>query len=66
MFSISYRMNPPKVSGFDCSCVCSGFLGCFCNDEFYGTFNLAFGLVVNKGKNRYALGENNEFCLVDP
>ena len=42
------------------------FFVCFYNDEFYGTFNFAFGLVVNQGKNGYTLGENNEFYLLDP
>lgn len=29
--------------------MCGEFF-CFCNDEFYRTFNFAFGLLVNKAR----------------
>lgn len=32
---------------------------------FYGTLNFAFDLVVNKGKNGYALEENNKLFSID-
>lgn len=45
--------------------MCKEFFVSFGKDTLPGTFNFAFGLVVNKGKSGYARGENNELFSVD-